>query len=348
MAHPFRPHRETAPTLAAWGDTASIVASLVVVRPSLAARLMLASSRIVHSLAAYMQLAHSEGHAVGDIADALEHQHVRDLLGRAIPNPHPRLLGMLSRMGKTALDLSDYLRLNEVLHGPAGHLIQSAVEITPSRLAVADQIVTDPVLLAAHKAISWSASNVDILQDALTYLRITGLARDIEALPPGSGWRAILRRINADLGRARAPLPPFVAPAGWRHIETVAGLWLAGTALGNCVANMRSGSESYIANLISGEAIYLVHDAEPTMLACIRRVGPNLWIVAEKSMSRSNPAETATGAALISGLTACIAATGGKLLDLSPLSAIQHIAWRAERAEATVEDDDLDGVEAAA
>lgn len=320
-----------------WGEIAPVVASLIVTRPTLAASLVLAPTRIVHVLGAYVQHAHAAQQPVNDIADALERQHVRDLLACAIPNAHSRLRGMLGRMGPTVFDLKVYARLSDLLHGPASDLIQTAVEITPARLELADQIVADPVLLAAHKAIGWTVSNLETLQHALTFLRTAGLANDIEALPPGSGWRAILRRISSDLGRARAPALPFAAPAGWRHIESVAGLWQAGTALGNCVANVGSGGEDYIADLISGDAAYLVYGAEPTMLARIRRVGPNLWVITEKSMSRAGSAESkATGSALTSGLTASIAATGGRLLDQAPMNAIRHIAWRAGR---TAEDD---------
>jgi hypothetical protein len=333
MAHPFRPLKEVAPMLAMWGKIAPVVASLIVARPALAARLMLAPSRIVHALAAYVQHAHAASHTVGEIADALGRQHVRDLLASAIPNIHPRLLGILGRMGPAVADLTFYRRLNDALHGTAADLILGADKITENHLHIVAEIVADPVLLAARKTIGSSRSNLESLQLAIRYLRATGLASDIEVLQQGSGWRAILRRISSDLGRARAPSPPFVIPAGFRQIESVADLWRMGTVLNNCVASLSSGGEEYVDDLINGDAVYIA-DAKPTMLACIRRVsGPNFWVLAETTTGRVGSDLMTARLALRSALISTIADAGGALLDQSPLAVIRSIAWRAERVE---------------
>jgi hypothetical protein len=168
------------------------------------------------------------------------------------------------------------------------------------------------------------------LQHALTYLRAEGLSDDIEKLPPGAEWKSILRRISSDLGRARAPRASFEVPTGWRQIEDVAGLWQVGTALGNCVSSLRSGGDSYIGELIGEHAVYLAHNDEPVMLACVRKVGPNLWTLGETTTSRIGSDIMRARQVLRTGLINAIAATGGALLDQSPLSAIQSIVWRAE------------------
>jgi hypothetical protein len=325
-----------------WGKSlASVVSALIVDRPSLAPRLVLAPRRVVHALAAYVHHAVETQYDIQQIAREIEQQDVRALLACAIPNPHPRLCRMLDRLGPAALDMSVYQRLNAVLHGPAADLLLDADEITDSRLNVVTQIVADPVLLAARKAIGWSAADLQYLQLSLAYLRAKGLANDIEKLPPGSGWRAVLRRISSDLGRARAPKLGFEAPAGWRHVADVADLWRVGTALGNCAASIRSGGEGYVDQLITGDAVYLARDAEPAMLACVRGVGPNLWTLAETTMSRTGSDVMKARQALHTDLMVSIAKTGGELLIQSPLSAIRSIAWRVEHDG----DDDLDDLE---
>ena len=314
-----------------WGESlGSVVATLIVDQPRLASRLALAPRRVVHALAAYIRHAIAAQQDITQIARAIEQQDVRALLSCAIPNMHPRLYRMLDRLGPTALDLAVYVRLNDVLHGPAADLLQDTDEITDSDLQLVTQIVADPVLLAARKAIGWSAGDLQHLQLALTYLRAKGLARDIEDLPAGSGWKAIYRRISRDLGRERAPKAAFAVPASWRQIEDVAELWRVGTALGNCVSSLRSGGEGHVEQLIDGDAVYLVHAAEPLMLACVRRVGPNLWTLAETTTSRPGSDIMAARDALRTGLIKAIADTGGALLSQSPMAGIRSIAWRLD------------------
>jgi hypothetical protein len=200
------------------------------------------------------------------------------------------------------------------------------------------QIIADPVVLAARKVLGWSQVDLQHLQHVLKYLRMTGLSDDIEKLPTGAGWKAILRRISSDMGRARAPRASFAAPAGWRQIEDVAGLWRIGRALGNCEASFRSGGGGYIGQLVSGDAVYLAHD-EPAMLACVRDVGPNLWMLGETTTSRRGSDIMKTREALRAGQITAIAEKGGALLDHSPLSVMQAIACRTEGSAEDLEDD---------
>jgi hypothetical protein len=332
MAHPFRHHQETAPMITlVWGENlAPVVAALIVDWPNLARRMVLAPRRVVHALAAYIHHALESQYDTAKIAREIGTRDVRALLSEAIPNPHPRFYRMLDRLGPTALNVTTYQCLNDVLHGPAADLLLDAYEVTDSHLNVVTQIVADPVLLAARKAIGWSEPDLRHLQHALTYLRAKGLSDDIEKLPPGAGWKSVLRRISSDLGRARAPRAGFEAPTGWRQVEDVAGLWQVGTALGNCVSSLRSGGDAYIEGLIGGHVVYLAHNDEPVMLACVRTVGPNLWTLGETTTSRTGSDIMRAREGLRTGLIKAIAETGGTLLDQSPLSAIQSIVWRAE------------------
>lgn len=332
MAHPFgRP--ETAPMLTlVWGPTlAPVVSTLIVARPVLAQRLVLAPRRVVHAVAAFIHYAVGAQHDPKQIADEIEGQHVRVLLARAVTDPHRRLYRTLGRLGPSVLDGAFYPRLNTMLHGPAADVVLEAEEVTAHHLDLVAEIIADPVLLAARKAIGSSRSDLQHLQHTLVYLRIKGWADDIEKLPPGSGWKAVMRRISSDLGRARAPEVTFGVPAGWRHVASVADLWRVGTAMGNCVASLHSGGDGYIHQLISGDAVYLVRDGKPMMLACIRNVGPNLWTLAETSASRPGPDIVAARKMLREGLRGSIREIGGALLEQSPLSSIQTLAWRGAR-----------------
>ncbi len=83
--------------------------------------------------------------------------------------------------------------------------------------------------------------------DALAYLRVTGLALDIEKVPHGAGWRLVARRVSSDLGRAVAPPLPFRRPAGWQHVEILSDLFHLGQQLQkNCVASISNGSMHHL------------------------------------------------------------------------------------------------------
>jgi hypothetical protein len=152
---------------------------------------------------------------------------MRELLAHAVPSLHPRLFSMFDRLGPTARNLDVYRRLNDALHGPAAEAIFEADQVSDHLLSLLDRIAKDRVLWAARKAIGTSDYGERSLTSALAFLRAHGLAFAIETLPPGSGWRAVLRRLKADLGRARGPVPAFLPPDGWRRVETMAQLWMS-------------------------------------------------------------------------------------------------------------------------
>lgn len=211
MAHPFGKRTETAPMiLATWGDTlAPTMAALVVERPPLGRRLARAPRRVLHAVAAYVTHALEQGASTADIARDTDTSDVRELLRRAIPTLHPRLYGLLDRMGDQARPLHVYQRTNRILCGPACDLLIDSETIDDGCLQGVEELVADRVLLAAQKVVGRSEGYIRQLRSALIYLRATGLAREIEQLPTGAGWRSIQRRVTADLGRAVAPPSPF-------------------------------------------------------------------------------------------------------------------------------------------
>ena len=326
-----------------WGkDLALSVATMIVQSPALARRISLAPRRDVHAFAAYIQ-AHRGSHTVEQMAAAIVEADPRDLLAETIDGLHPRLHRLMDRLGAVALRLRVYRRLNETLHGPASDIVFDSKAISDELLGMVEQIAHDPALIAARKAIGGSALDLRRLQSTLAYLRASGLACDIEALPAHAGWKAIMRRVGNDIGRAKAPAIPFRAPDGWRWISDVDSLWSTGKALENCVASLSSGGEHYISELISGDAVFFASDDQPTTLAHIRRVGPNLWTLAETTMVGLRAEFTSKRQEFAVSLSACIADVGGQLLDEAPLSAMRSLAWRAARTT-----DDLEGVEDAA
>jgi hypothetical protein len=300
---------------------------------------MLAPARVIHALSAYVQASTAEGHDTASVADALLSTDIRELLARAVPNPHSRLFQLLDRLDTPAKSLDAYQRMNSLLHGPGSKLLLDSQTISVGQLALTERIAADPVLLAARRAIGSSDFNLTLLTSTLAYLRTSKLASAIEELPDGAGWRALCRRIKADLGRAQAPKPPFRIPDGWCHVVDVASLWHVGRELENCASGLSNGNE-HIRHLIAGTAVYIVTTATPTTLAMIECVGPTLWKLGDIG-SRGQWQEPRDK--LIKGLTESLAEIGHTLLEDDPLQAMHTISWRAERTN-----DGLDGLDEAA
>ncbi len=199
-----------------WGPAlSSTVAALIVERPRLGHRLALAQRRVVHGLSAYIHHALEQNLDPSAIAAEVDLRDIRDLLADAVPNVHPRLYGLFDRLGHQAMPYAFYCRMNNVLWGPASDLLLSSTEpVSESFLRIVETVVSDPVLLAFRTAIGRSTDSLIVVQSLVAFLRATGLSVDLEALPPGSGWRALARRIKSDLGRAIAPPLPFGCPNG--------------------------------------------------------------------------------------------------------------------------------------
>ena len=296
---------------------------MISARPDLGRRLSLAPPRIVHALAAYIEFAREDGRAVDEIAVEVATQHARDLLAIAVPDVHEHFATVLSRAGDRVVDLGFYRRLNDVLHGPGAPIILEAKEVRHNVLQVAEWVAADPVLLAARHAIGSSATDARALRTTLAYLRQTGLAQDVETLPAHAGWRAVMRRVSADLGRTRTVVPPFRLPSGWRAIETLGDLWAVGNRMNNCVADVRMGGEYHIRDVVRGMHTFITTTDEPLALATLRRVGETSWIVSEfESMGSGHAGRQAT---LTSELAAVAAEGGHTFYDECPLSTIRSL-----------------------
>lgn len=333
MAHPFTGRVETAPMInAVWrGTLAPTVAALIVARPGLGHRLALAPRRVLHALAAFIPHAVEQGWDTSDIAVEVDARDIRDLLAYAIPNAHPRLLGLFDRLGDQSMGLAFYRRLNEALRGSASNLLLNSDAVDEARLGFIEQLVSDPVLLAAQQAIGMSEANLQYLKGALAFLRATGLSLDVEQLPLGSGWRAIRRRIMSDLGRAAAPPLPCRCPSGWRHVRTMSGLFQMGKDLRNCLAGIGLGGDHHLLQFLSGAELVFVSDDEASTLASVQSVGPSLWMIGEVAVGRIRPTAPPRREELRVALAEVLAEVGHTLLDASPAWAFRAIARRAER-----------------
>ena len=345
MAHPFGKCTETAPMIrATWGETlSSTVAALIVERQQLGHRLALAPCRVMHTLAAFIAHSLEQGVSMSSIAEAVDTQDIRDLLGRAIPATHPRLYGLLDRVGEQARPLAFYLRMNQILSGPASALLLSSDPVDEACLRVVEELLSEPVLLAAHQAIGRSDFALNHLKSALAYLRATGLAHDVEQLPSGAGWRSIKRRISTDLGRGTAPSLPFRCPDGWRHDSPLSDIFEVGRKLRNCVAGIGGGGTHHFVQFFSGAEIFFASDGEPLALASIQNVGPRLWVVCETAIERPRPGQSYVIDEIRTALSEVLAEAGHALLDAAPVSAFQTIAFKAEyNTDQGDGDDDID------
>ena len=325
-----------------FGSLATTVASLIAIRPDLGRRLALAPPWIIHSVAAYIEFARNEEQSIDEIAADVATRHARDLLVMAVPNMHEHLATILGRIGDRVVDLAYYRRLNTVLRGPAASVILEAKEVRQSILQIAEWIAADPVMLAARHAIGLSEQDARALRLTLAYLRQNGLARDVETLPPNTGWRGIVRRISNDLGRAATVAPPFRLPPGWRAVGTLGDLWAVGRRMSNCVAGIRMTGNYHVRDIIGGKHVFITTTGEPIALATLRRVGENSWIVSEFEVMGSGHA--GRQATLTTELAAVAAECGHTFYDECPLSTIRSLAWRRDGNKGDLDGDDLEDV----
>lgn len=212
-----------------------------------------------------------------------------------------------------------YLRLNTALNGPASALLLAAKVIHPSNIDMFEQVAVDRVLLAAWKAVENNPSRGRALRDALAYLRALGIANDIEALPQGSGWSAIQRRIEKDLGRLPVPLPPFDIPVGWHHIADIANLMAVGRRFENCLKRWTSFGAPHFIKAMLGETVLLVTEMPTPLLAEVERVGPQVWRVGNVVAKNNKPADEEVHEGLFEALSASMTAVGHSLIGGNPI-----------------------------
>ncbi len=328
---------------AVWGPHSSAVAALILARPNLGYRFALAPRKVVHGLAAYISSAIEQGLDQQTIAAHVDVQDIRDLVARAIPNVHARLYGSFERLGDQAMPHAFYRRLNECLCGPASDLLLSSTEpVSEAFLRIVETVVADPVLLAFRTTIGRSNDSLNVVRSLVSFLRATGLSVDLEALPLGSGWRALARRITSDLGRASAPPQPFRCPDGWRHVQHLAELFRLGKQLQNCLAGIGDGGESHIFQFILGQEVYFVRDSEPLMLAAIESAGPGLWRIAEMAGATRRSGRLLQCNELSSPLDVVLAEVGHAQLETAPVSALQALSWRSGSGAADLGEDEVD------
>jgi len=320
--------RELAPMLTrVWGSFSPTIAKLIVERPVLGHRLALAPKRVIHAVAVYVGWAEETCLSIAEIAATVDQHDIRTLLPDAIPDLHPRFYGVLGRISGQVLRRPLYLRLNAALHGPASALLLSTSTIHPANLDMLEQVGADRVLLAARKAVGHDSSRGRALRDTLAYLRALGVADEIEALPQGSGWTAIQRRIERDFGRVPVPLPNFDAPPGWHPLASVAAVMSVGRRFENCLARWTTFSAAHFMRLILGEAMVLIADAPAPLLVEVERIGPQVWRLGSVVGRNNKSADTDVQEALFNALSASMKAAGHTLLNGNPvydLDAVLH------------------------
>lgn len=323
--------REFAPMMVrVWGSLSPVIAKLIVERPNLAHRLALAPSRVIHAIAVYTQWAVERGNPISGIANILDQSDIRVLLPNAVPDLHPAFYRLLGRISGRVLERPIYLRLNAILNGPASNLLMAAKSVHPDQVDMFDQVAIDRVLLAAWKAVENNPSRGRALRDALAYLRALGVADEIEALPTGSGWTAIQRRIERDLGRLQVPLAPFDVPAGWSRVADIATLMEIGRRYQNCLARWTSYSAAHFIKAILGEVVVLVSEAPTPLLAEVERIGPHVWRIGNVVGRNNKSVDEDVHEALFEALRPSMAAAGHKLISGNPVYNLDAILHRDE------------------
>lgn len=324
---------ELAPMLArVWGHLAPNIAKLIVEKPNLAHRLTLAPSRVIHAVAIYVEWAVDHSASITGIANHLDRDEIRNLLRDAVPDLHPRFYGLLGRISGRVLERNLYLRLNTALNGPASALLLAAKAIHPAQIDMYEQVASDRVLLAAWKAVENNPSRGRALRDALAYLRALGVAKDIENLPSGSGWSAIQRRIERDLGRLTVPLPSFDIPSGWHHVADIATLTEAGRRFQNCLAKWTCHGARHFIRAMLGETVLLVTEEPACLLAEIERIGPQVWRIGQIVGRHNKSADEDVHDALNDALSASMAAAGHKLVSGNPVFNLDAVLHRDDDA----------------
>lgn len=260
-------------------DLAPVVARLMLADDRLARRLTLAPRETLHMVGAWLYAAVAAGKPAAEMATAIGSRDARDLLAEALPGHPERLPRYLRLLGDRVRSQKTYQRLDALLRGPAAAAIPTTGQIEQDHLSVAELIAHagGGPLLAAAKAIGTEARDAEALFTVLSFLRAHGLAQDIEALPPGSGWKAIVRRIAADLDRGCGPPPPFSPPSGWACVTRMADLSEIGRGMRLCVGRLDDTGFEYARDLIEGRAVFLHRGGDQPILAALEQVAPNLW-----------------------------------------------------------------------
>jgi hypothetical protein len=323
--------RELAPMLTrVWGSISPTIAKMIVERPSLASRLALAPRRVIHAVAVYVGWAEEKRLTIPEIATNVDQNDIRTLLPKAVPDLHSGFFRILGRISGRVLERTQYLRLNAALNGPAAPLLLATKTIHPASIDMLEQVGADRVLLAAWRAVESNPFRGRALRDALAYLRALGVANEIEKLPPGSGWSAIQRRTEKDLGRLPIPHPPFDVPAGWSPVADIAGLTEVGRRFENCLAKWTCHGAQHFIRAILGETVLLVTEAPAPLLAEVERVGPQVWRIGNVVGPKSRSVDEGVHEGLFEDLRASMAVVGHKLISGNPAFNLDAVLHRDE------------------
>lgn len=320
---PDAPHDEVAPLLRPWRGLAPLVVRLIAAEPKLAARLMMAPRRVLHTMAAFMQARAAEGMGEDHAALAAEIQRhdPRDLLRIALGGTEPRLYRALDRCGETMWPLEDYRALLRLLQGPFAGVVLKWPEVSRGLFSHLLEAERDPVVVAAVRTIIAEPDLLHDLRAALVLLRRLGVAEHIERLPAGSGRDAIVRRMEMDLRKVPIPTPCWVPPPGWRHITSWGEVMAIGRAMENCLTSLAIGN-GYYAMLLRGHLAMLTKTDGSPSLAAVEWVGPGMWKITETQIAVRVGQRLRLIKRLEEDMRVVLALSGEMLVDRDPLRSI--------------------------
>lgn len=135
-----------------------------------------------------------------------------------------------------------------------------------------------------------------------------------------------MRRIEADLGRVRAPALAFPVPDGWHHVEDVATLQQAGRIFQNCVAHLAGGGLDHFRRVIIGEVVVLVTRAPVPLLAELEHLGPSVWRLGSVVGPQNQRAPDDVLPCLSANLSGLMEKRGHTLLARSPYFDLDAVA----------------------
>lgn len=321
---------EAAPMLRVWKRLAPTMARLIRSKPDLAGRICMAPENAIHSIAAFLQ--HRAGTEDDDLlAHDIATREARDLLAEAVSDAHPRLYGLLRRIGPTTKSLNFYLDLNHELGQPAADILLEAPSISLRTIRIARQVRADPVLLAARHAIGEDDILLRHLASAFGLLRSLGVANHIERLPRGSGIPSAVRRIKLDFVQATAPAIPFELPPNWQSVRDVGQLIKIGEKLQNCLGHWAGDGARHVRAYLSGSSVFLTYTDSVTVLVSLDRLGQKLWSLGEFDSNSSTEDDCGIRQRLLNELRDCLVQTGDVLLVVDPFRSIVELGWRARK-----------------
>jgi hypothetical protein len=321
---------EAAPMLSVWGRLAPTVARLIRHNPDLAGRLTLAPESTIHCIAAFLHC-RADDVDVDRLAHEVATRDARDLLAEAVPCTHPRLYGLLRRVGPATRTLSFYRDLNIELGQPAAKILLEAPSISRDTISIARQLSADPVLLAARRAIGEDDIHLRHLMSVLSLLRSLGLANHIERLPSGSGIQAIFRRVKMDLRSGKPPAVSFEIPVGWQQVKDVGQLIVIGELLQNCLSIWAGDGARHVRSFLTGASAFFVHEGSPTMLASFDKLGPKTWAMREFGSTSNDENEDEERQQMIAEFQVSMARSGNTLLGTDPFVALVELYWRTRK-----------------